>query len=200
MQEQKQMIDGLDMSVVEQIAEHYKSILTLIGEDPERDGLKKTPMRAAKALSFLTSGYRKDPKKVVNSAIFEYSGSKMVIVKGIEFYSLCEHHILPFYGEISIGYVPGDGMVGLSKVARIVDVFARRLQVQERLTREVCDVLYKELGAKGVIVYCEADHMCMKMRGVEKENSSTATIEYCGVFDDAAMRQEFFSLLQGYKK
>lgn len=200
MQEQKQMIDGLDMSVVEQIAEHYKSILTLIGEDPERDGLKKTPMRAAKALSFLTSGYRKDPKKVVNSAIFEYSGSKMVIVKGIEFYSLCEHHILPFYGEISIGYVPGEGMVGLSKVARIVDVFARRLQVQERLTREVCDVLCKELGAKGVIVYCEADHMCMKMRGVEKENSSTATIEYCGVFDDAAMRQEFFSLLQGYKK
>ena len=200
MQEQKQMIDGLDMSVVEQIAEHYKSILTLIGEDPERDGLKKTPMRAAKALSFLTSGYRKDPKKVVNSAIFEYSGSKMVIVKGIEFYSLCEHHILPFYGEISIGYVPGEGMVGLSKVARIVDVFARRLQVQERLTREVCDVLYKELGAKDVIVYCEADHMCMKMRGVEKENSSTATIEYCGVFDDAAMRQEFFSLLQGYKK
>lgn len=200
MQEQKQMIDGLDMSVVEQIAEHYKSILTLIGEDPERDGLKKTPMRAAKALSFLTSGYRKDPKKVVNSAIFEYSGSKMVIVKGIEFYSLCEHHILPFYGEISIGYVPGEGMVGLSKVARIVDVFARRLQVQERLTREVCDALYKELGAKGVIVYCEADHMCMKMRGVEKENSSTATIEYCGVFDDAAMRQEFFSLLQGYKK
>ena len=200
MQEQKQMIDGLDMSVVEQIAEHYKSILTLIGEDPERDGLKKTPMRAAKALSFLTSGYRKDPKKVVNSAIFEYSGSKMVIVKGIEFYSLCEHHILPFYGEISIGYVPGEGMVGLSKIARIVDVFARRLQVQERLTREVCDALYKELGAKGVIVYCEADHMCMKMRGVEKENSSTATIEYCGVFDDAAMRQEFFSLLQGYKK
>lgn len=200
MQEQKQMIDGLDMSVVEQIAEHYKSILTLIGEDPERDGLKKTPMRAAKALSFLTSGYRKDPKEVVNSAIFEYSGSKMVIVKGIEFYSLCEHHILPFYGEISIGYVPGEGMVGLSKVARIVDVFARRLQVQERLTREVCDALYKELGAKGVIVYCEADHMCMKMRGVEKENSSTATIEYCGVFDDAAMRQEFFSLLQGYKK
>lgn len=128
-------------------------------------------MRAAKALSFLTSGYRKDPKKVVNSAIFEYSGSKMVIVKGIEFYSLCEHHILPFYGEISIGYVPGEGMVGLSKVARIVDVFARRLQVQERLTREVCDVLYKELGAKGVIVYCEADHMCMKMRGVEKRTA-----------------------------
>ncbi len=200
MQEQKQMIDGLDMSVVEQIAEHYKSILTLIGENPERDGLKKTPMRAAKALSFLTSGYRKDPKKVVNSAIFEYSGSKMVIVKGIEFYSLCEHHILPFYGEISIGYVPGEGMVGLSKVARIVDVYARRLQVQERLTREVCYVLYKELGAKGVIVYCEADHMCMKMRGVEKENSSTATVEYCGVFDDFNMRQEFFSQLRGYKK
>ena len=131
---EKDKLDGLEMSTIEKIAEHYKEIIRLIGEDPEREGLKKTPMRAAKALAYLTSGYRKDPEKVLKSAIFEYSGSKMIIVRDIEFYSLCEHHILPFIGKISIGYIPKDGMIGLSKVARLVEVFARRLQVQERLT------------------------------------------------------------------
>lgn len=188
-------IDNLDYSVVEQIAEHYKSILTLIGENPDRDGLKKTPMRAAKALAYLTSGYRRNPAAVLRSAIFDYSGSKMVIVRDIEFYSLCEHHILPFYGHISIGYIPDNGIVGLSKIARLVEVFARRLQVQERLTKEICDTLSDILNTSGVIVYCEAEHLCMKMRGVEKEDSVTSTIEYNGVFTDTSYRQEFFNLL-----
>ncbi len=191
----KKIYDGLDIDTVEKIAEHYKAILKLIGEDPERDGLKKTPMRAAKALAFLTSGYRKSAVDVANAAIFEYAGSRMVVVRDIEFYSLCEHHILPFFGTVSIGYVPDGSMIGLSKLARIVDVFARRLQVQERLTKEVCDILTSELHAAGVIVYCEAAHMCMRMRGVEKELSETETIEYSGVFEDVAMRQEFFNLL-----
>lgn len=188
-------IDGLEMSVVEKIAEHYRAILELIGENPERDGLKKTPMRAAKALAYLTSGYRKDYKKVLNSAIFEYAGSKMIIVRDIEFYSLCEHHILPFYGKVSIGYIPNGGMVGLSKIARLVEVFARRLQVQERLTRELCDALSEVLNASGVIVVCQADHLCMKMRGVEKESSFTQTIEYSGLFENFSYRQEFLTLL-----
>lgn len=188
-------IDGLEMSIVEKIAEHYRAILELIGENPERDGLKKTPMRAAKALAYLTSGYRKDYKKVLNSAIFEYAGSKMIIVRDIEFYSLCEHHILPFYGKVSIGYIPNGGMVGLSKIARLVEVFARRLQVQERLTRELCDALSEVLNASGVIVVCQADHLCMKMRGVEKESSFTQTIEYSGLFENFSYRQEFLTLL-----
>ena len=188
-------IDGLEMSIVEKIAEHYRAILELIGENPERDGLKKTPMRAAKALAYLTSGYRKDYKKVLNSAIFEYAGSKMIIVRDIEFYSLCEHHILPFYGKVSIGYIPNGGMVGLNKIARLVEVFARRLQVQERLTRELCDALSEVLNASGVIVVCQADHLCMKMRGVEKESSFTQTIEYSGLFENFSYRQEFLTLL-----
>ena len=187
--------DGLDVSVVQKIAEHYKAILELVGEDPERDGLKKTPMRAAKALAYLTSGYRKDYKQVLNSAIFEYAGSKMIIVRDIEFYSLCEHHILPFYGKVSIGYIPNGGMVGLSKIARLVEVFARRLQVQERLTRELCDALSEVLNASGVIVVCQADHLCMKMRGVEKESSFTQTIEYSGMFENFSYRHEFLTLL-----
>lgn len=190
---------GLDIGTVSQIAEHYKAILSLIGENPEREGLKKTPMRAAKALAYLTSGYRKSPHEIARSAVFEYAGSRMVVVKGIEFYSLCEHHILPFYGKISVGYIPGGCMVGLSKLARIVEVFARRLQVQERLTREICALLTLELSAEGVIVYCEASHMCMKMRGVEKESSETETIEYSGLFENAAYRQEFFNLLSRSK-
>lgn len=195
--EDKKKIDNLDYSVVEQIAEHYKAILSLVGEDVERDGLKKTPMRAAKALAFLTSGYRKDAESVLKSAIFEYAGSKVVVVKDIEFYSLCEHHILPFYGKISIGYVPNGSMVGLSKIARLVEVYARRLQVQERLTKEICDALTSTLNTKGVIVHCTAEHLCMKMRGVEKECSRTSTLEYNGFFKSFVCRQEFFSMLKG---
>ncbi len=197
MQEKK--IDGLDVSTVEEIAEHYKAILKLIGEDVEREGLVKTPMRAAKALAYLTSGYSKSPESVLKSAVFSFAGSKMVVVKNIEFYSLCEHHILPFFGHISIGYIPTKGMLGLSKIARVVEVFARRLQVQERLTKEVCQAISETLSAEGVIVFCEADHMCMRMRGVQKEDSETSTIEYCGVFDNVEYRQEFFNLLSGHK-
>ncbi len=194
--EEKKQIDGLDIATVEQIAEHYKAILALIGEDTAREGLKKTPMRAAKALAYLTSGYRKNAETVLRSAVFEYAGSKIVVVKDIEFYSLCEHHILPFYGRISIGYVPSGSMVGLSKIARLVEVYARRLQVQERLTKEVCDALSSALSTKGVIVYCVADHLCMKMRGVEKECSHTATLEYNGFFENFGCRQEFFAMLK----
>lgn len=193
---EKDKLDGLEMSTIEKIAEHYKEIIRLIGEDPEREGLKKTPMRAAKALAYLTSGYRKDPEKVLKSAIFEYSGSKMIIVRDIEFYSLCEHHILPFIGKISIGYIPKDSMIGLSKVARLVEVFARRLQVQERLTKEICESLHSALQTEGVIVVCQAEHLCMKMRGVEKELASTDTIEYTGIFENISYRNEFFNLLQ----
>jgi GTP cyclohydrolase I len=182
--------------IITQIAEHYKAIIQLIGEDPDREGLVKTPLRAAKALYYATEGYRTDPDKIMKSAIFEYAGSKMVIVKNIEFYSFCEHHILPFFGNISVGYIPKGEMIGLSKMARIVDVFARRLQVQERLTAQVCNTVAKSLSTSGVIVTCSAQHLCMKMRGVEKQDSSTTTIEYCGDFDsNPDLRNEFFRLL-----
>lgn len=185
-----------DEVLVEQIAEHYKKIIELIGENPDREGLLKTPVRAAKAILDITRGYNEDADKIIKSAIFEYEGSNIVIVKDIEFYSLCEHHILPFYGKVSIGYIPDGEMVGLSKLARIVDTFAHRLQVQERLTSEVCEALNGALATRGVIVVCEAGHMCMKMRGVEKQESMTTTMDYRGEFEDAALRQEFMQLLR----
>lgn len=185
-----------DRSKIESIAGHVQAILELIGEDPRREGLVKTPMRAAKALWFITGGYRRDASEIMNQAIFEYAGSKMVIVKDIEFYSMCEHHILPFFGRISIGYIPDGKMIGLSKLARLVDVFAQRLQVQERLTAQVCEEVMKSLHAKGAIVVCNGQHLCMKMRGVEKQDSSTTTTDYAGVFaDDPQLRSEFFSAL-----
>ncbi len=185
-----------EQSKIEQIADHYREILKLIGEDPEREGLRKTPMRAAKALWFTTSGYRQDAGDVMRQAIFEYAGSRMVIVKDIEFYSTCEHHILPFFGRISIGYIPDGNMIGLSKLARVVNVFARRLQVQERLTAQLVAEIMATLHAKGVIVVCNAQHLCMKMRGVEKQDSSTTTTDYAGLFEtDTALRKEFFDSL-----
>lgn len=182
--------------MVNEIAGHYRAILSLIGEDPDREGLVKTPVRAAKALLDITHGYREDPGRLVRQAIFEHAGSRMVIVKDIEFYSTCEHHILPFFGKVSVGYIPDGKMIGLSKLARIVDNFARRLQVQERLTAQVCGLLAKELPNKGVIVYCDAEHLCMKMRGIEKQDSSTATLEYCGDFEkDRELREEFLRMI-----
>lgn len=182
---------------IEQIAVHFEEILKLLGEDSSREGLIKTPIRAAKALYNSTKGYRADVVEIANQAIFEYAGSKMIIVKDIEFYSFCEHHILPFFGKISIGYIPNGKMIGLSKLARIVDVYAQRLQVQERLTAEVCQTVAKSLDAKGVIVACNAQHLCMKMRGVEKQESSTTTIDYIGKFEDSVeLRNEFFESLK----
>lgn len=186
-----------DNERIELIAHHFQEIIRLVGEDGEREGLKKTPMRAAKALYYLTSGYRSNIDNVVHEALFEHDGSQIVIVKDIEFYSMCEHHILPFFGKISIGYIPDGKIVGLSKVARLVNAFARRLQVQERLTAQVCAEIARITGAKGVIVACDAEHLCMKMRGVEKQDSSTATLDYCGAFaDDISLREEFLRLLK----
>ena len=182
--------------LIDEIAQHYKKILELIGEDVEREGLIKTPRRAAKALVDITRGYKQNPGEFVKSALFEYAGSKVVVVKDIEFYSLCEHHILPFFGTVSIGYIPDGSMVGLSKLARVVDAFAHRLQVQERFTAEICDSLYENLSSKGVIVAVSAGHLCMKMRGVEKQGANTITLEYRGDFENPQLREEFFRMIK----
>lgn len=179
-------------TVIAEIAGHYSEILRLIGEDVDREGLKDTPMRAAKALYYVTRGYRQDIDSVIHGAMFESPGDGMVIVRDIEFYSLCEHHILPFFGTVSIGYLPGKRIVGLSKVARIVDMFARRLQVQERFSQQLCDMLYDRLEARGVMVWCKARHLCMQMRGVEKQSSTTVSISTAGEFDSSEeLRQRF---------
>lgn len=182
---------------VEKIAAHFEEIIKLLGEDTEREGLLKTPIRAAKAIYKSTKGYRADAQEIAKQAIFEHAGSKMIIVKDVEFYSFCEHHILPFFGRISIGYIPNGKMIGLSKLARIVNVYAQRLQVQERLTSEVCNAVAKALNAKGVIVTCNAQHLCMKMRGVEKQDTSTTTTDYIGEFENSiSLRNEFFESLK----
>lgn len=187
-----------DQKRIEAIAAHYREILRLVGEDPMREGLLKTPMRAAKAMWFATQGYRQDPSEVLRQAIFEYAGSRMVVVRDIEFYSMCEHHILPFFGTVSLAYVPDRTMIGLSKLPRLVNAVARKLQVQERLTAEICREVRSTLAAKGVICQCRAQHLCMQMRGVEKQLSSTVTIDYNGVFeDDPVLRQEFFNAIDG---
>lgn len=172
-----------------------EQMLTRLGEDPERDGLKRTPLRVAKAMDFLTSGYDMSLETVVNDALFEAESDELVIVRDIEFYSLCEHHMLPFYGKAHIGYIPNGKIIGLSKLARIVDVFARRLQVQERLTSQVADTLMDLLDAQGVAVITEASHFCMMMRGVQKQNSFTISTALRGLLkDDAQLRAEFMAL------
>ncbi len=185
-----------DNATVEAIASHYREILKLIGENPDREGLADTPMRAAKALCHATSGYSLTDREVVGNALFSSPGSGMVTVKDIEFYSLCEHHILPFFGKISVGYIPDKKILGISKLARLVDLYARRLQVQERLCEQVCNSVMELSGAKGVMVRCEGRHLCMQMRGVEKQDSSTVTIAVKGVFEnDPVLRSEFLSSL-----
>ena len=180
------------------IEEHYQNLLQQIGEDPERQGLIKTPKRAALAMQYLTQGYQQDIGKIVNEAIFDEEYDDMVIVKDIEFYSLCEHHILPFFGKCHVGYLPQNKIIGLSKIPRLVDVFARRLQVQERLTYQVAQILDQVLAPKGVAVVIEAQHMCMMVRGVEKQNSYTTTSSMLGSFkSDARTRSEFLTLIQG---
>ncbi len=185
-----------DEQLVEEIAGHYREILRLVGENPEREGLLKTPVRAAKALLDITRGYGQDPLAIARKAVFEYEGSKIIIVKDIEFYSMCEHHILPFFGKVAVGYLPKGKMIGLSKLARIVESFARRLQVQERLTAQVCALLAEAMPTEGVIVACSAEHLCMKMSLVEKQDSCTTTFDYCGRFaEEPALREEFMRLL-----
>lgn len=173
-----------------------RNILIEIGEDPNREGLLSTPKRVAEAYDFLTAGYRKDIEEVLNNAIFTEKYDEMVLVKNIDFYSLCEHHMLPFYGKVHVAYIPNGKIVGLSKIPRIVEVFARRLQVQERMTQQIADTLEKYLQPVGVAVVSEAYHMCMMMRGVEKQNSSATTSAMHGVFkDDAKTRNEFINLI-----
>lgn len=186
-----------DPELVAEIASHYEAILRLIGEDPTREGLLKTPVRAAKAMLDITAGYKQDPMATARQAIFEHEGSQMVIVRDVEFYSTCEHHILPFFGIMAIGYLPDGKILGLSKLARVVDGYARRLQVQERLTGEVCRLISDALPNHGVIVWCEAQHLCMKARGVEKQESLTTTLDFTGKFrTDASLRAEFLSLIK----
>ncbi len=176
--------------------QYFKKIIEGIGEDPAREGLLKTPHRAAKAFEFMTQGYKKDINEIVNGAIFTSDNDEMVVVKDIELYSMCEHHLLPFFGRVHVGYIPNGKIIGLSKVARIVDMYARRLQVQENLTREIATTLMDVTGALGVGVVIEAKHLCMMMRGVEKQNSSMKTSCLLGVFrSEDSTRKEFLSLI-----
>ena len=181
---------------LEKLADHYSEILTLLGEDKDREGLQKTPMRVAKAMQFLTKGYSQDPKAIREKALFHEEYSHMVIVKDINFYSLCEHHMLPFYGKAHIAYIPNGTITGLSKIARVVEVFARRLQVQERMTYQIMECIEETLKPMGVMVVIEAAHMCMQMRGVEKPNSVTTTSAFSGVFKAKETRQEFMDLIK----
>lgn len=183
------------LPITEEIRVNFSKIIDLLGEDNEREGLEKTPMRAAKAMKFLTEGYEKDPKQILQSAMFSEDYNEMVIVKDIELYSLCEHHMLPFFGKAHIAYIPNGKIVGLSKIPRVVDVFARRLQVQERLTEQILDCINDTLQPKGVAVVIEASHMCMMMRGVQKQNSTTTTSGFRGTFKETDTRNEFLKLI-----
>ena len=180
---------------VEELAAHYHQILTLLGEDPEREGLLKTPMRVAKAMQVLTRGYQMDAHKVLTDALFREDYSQMVIVKDIDFFSLCEHHMLPFYGKAHVAYIPNGYITGLSKIARVVDIYAHRLQVQERMTQQIKDCIQDTLKPLGVMVVVEARHMCMQMRGIEKQNAITTTSDFSGAFNQAKTRQEFMNLI-----
>lgn len=180
---------------LDELKEHYHRILTLLGEDAGREGLQKTPERVAKAMLSLTKGYQMDPHEVLRSAKFQEEYSQMVIVKDIDFFSLCEHHMLPFYGKAHVAYIPNGYITGLSKIARVVDIFSHRLQVQERMTKQIKDCIDKALSPLGVMVVIEARHMCMQMRGVEKDNSVTVTSDFCGAFNQAKTRAEFLQLI-----
>ena len=187
--------EGLD-----ELASHYEKILSLLGEDPQREGLQKTPMRVAKAMQVLTRGYAQDPKQVLLDALFDEKYNQMVIVKDIDFFSMCEHHMLPFYGKVHVAYIPNGHITGLRKIARVVDIYSHRLQVQERLTQQIGDCIQSALKPLGVMVVIEAKHMCMQMRGVEKQNSITTTSAFSGAFNQAKTREEFMNLLRGESK
>lgn len=181
---------------LDELVSHYHDILALLGEDPQREGLQKTPMRVAKAMQVLTRGYQQDPKKVLTDALFKEEYSQMVIVKDIDFFSMCEHHMLPFYGKAHVAYIPNGYITGLSKIARVVDIFSHRLQVQERMTLQIKECIQETLNPLGVMVVVEAKHMCMQMRGVEKQNSITTTSDFTGAFNQAKTREEFMNLIR----
>lgn len=188
-------IDQFDAEKTAKLQEHYKAILELLGEDPEREGLQKTPLRMAKSMQFLTQGYSHDPMEILLSAKFKEDYRQMVIVKDIEIYSMCEHHLLPFVGKAHVGYIPNGYITGLSKIARVVDAYARRLQVQERLTTQIKDAIQNALHPLGVAVVIEAKHLCMAMRGVQKQNAVTTTSDFVGAFERNETRQEFLRLI-----
>ena len=188
--------DVYSPEAIEELKVHYREILRLLGEDPEREGLLKTPERVAKAMSFITKGYTEDPIEILKSALFKEEYKQMVLVKDIELYSICEHHMLPFYGKAHVAYIPNGQITGLSKIARVVECFARRLQVQERLTVQIRDSIQEALNPMGVAVVIEASHMCMQMRGVEKQSSATTTSAFTGIFlSDPRTREEFMTLI-----
>ncbi len=183
--------------ITAQAADLVRKQLLLMGEDPQREGLLKTPRRIGKTIQFLTKGYHEDPQAILRSALFEEDYRQMVVVKDIDFYSLCEHHLLPFFGKVHIAYIPNGRITGLSKIARVVDVFARRLQVQERLTTQIKDCIQDTLQPLGVMVVIEAEHLCMQMRGVQKQHAMTVTSDFTGAFNQAKTREEFMKLVIG---
>lgn len=187
--------EKIDSPYMDELKSHYRSIITLLGENADREGLLKTPERVSKAMLYLTKGYHLDPGAVLGSAKFKEEYSQMVIVKDIDFFSLCEHHMLPFYGKAHVAYIPNGYITGLSKIARVVDIFSHRLQVQERMTSQIKDCIQQTLNPLGVMVVVEAKHMCMQMRGVEKQNSITTTSDFTGAFNQAKTREEFMNLI-----
>ncbi|MFN2262150.1 MAG: GTP cyclohydrolase I FolE [Psychroflexus sp.] len=189
------ILEEYTQPLVDDIKENYASIIKSLGENPERNGIVKTPERAAKAMQFLTQGYEMDAEQILLSAMFEEDYEDMVLIKDIELYSLCEHHMLPFFGKVHVAYIPNGKIVGLSKIPRVVDVFARRLQVQERLTHDILESINNTLQPKGVAVVIEAQHMCMMMRGVQKQNSATTTSGFRGQFQEIETRNEFLKLI-----
>lgn len=188
-------IENFDETITKELSKNYKNILSLIGEDIFREGLDKTPERVAKSMQFLLQGYKTDPVEILKSAMFKEDYRQMVIVKDIEIYSMCEHHLLPFYGKAHVAYIPNGIITGLSKIARVVDVFARRLQVQERLTSQIKDCIQDTLKPLGVAVVIEAQHLCMQMRGIQKQHSITTTSDFTGAFQKEATRDEFIKLI-----
>jgi GTP cyclohydrolase I len=190
-----QRVDIYEEESIDKLSAHYKQILEIVGEDPSREGLDKTPERVAKAMQFLLQGYQMDPVEILRSAMFKEDYRQMVIVKDIEIYSMCEHHMLPFIGKAHVAYIPDGTITGLSKIARVVDVFARRLQVQERLTMQIKECLHDTLKPLGVAVVIEAQHLCMQMRGIQKQHSITTTSDFTGAFQRNATRDEFIKLI-----
>jgi GTP cyclohydrolase I len=184
-----------DPSKLEELGHHYREILRLIGENPDREGLQRTPIRVAKAIQFLTQGYNMDPIEILNSAKFRENYREMVIIKDIEIYSMCEHHMIPFIGKAHVAYIPNKYITGLSKIARVVDIYARRLQVQERLTTQIKEAINSTLNPLGVAVVIEAQHLCMSMRGIQKQNSVTTTSDFVGAFENEKTRAEFVHLI-----